>query len=274
MSTTAAGLAGREGELATIRKRLDSSPRRIAGQRDAGCRPGAQATSSTTSRPRPRTSQLASTSRPRRSTSLKAQLASRETDSPPASDELRAMLDDAPHTDRVARRAPGGSHRGGARRSAGRNRPTPLPASLRASMSLRAAVEAATARVCRTRSTSSQRCTGTSSSPARASRPIVDDLREALGAFPETDPDALAALTATARDDSAGVASVASRVDRLEGAHVDDLRAELGERIDLIDKRVETVAVEIKRAKTLWPVALRSLEARLDDLALATARRR
>jgi chromosome segregation ATPase len=63
---------------------------------------------------------------------------------------------------------------------------------------------------------------------------IADDLRDALGAFPEATPDQL---------------------------------GELGARIDLVEKRVATVAAEVGRAKTLWPVALRSLEARLDDVA-------
>ena len=40
---------------------------------------------------------------------------------------------------------------------------------------------------------------------------------------------------------------------------------ELNSRIDAIDQRVANVAEEVSRAKTLWPVALRSLEARLDD---------
>ena len=63
---------------------------------------------------------------------------------------------------------------------------------------------------------------------------IADDLREALGAFPEVTPDQL---------------------------------GELGARIEIVEKQVATVAVEVARAKTLWPVALRSLEARLDDVA-------
>jgi chromosome segregation ATPase len=67
---------------------------------------------------------------------------------------------------------------------------------------------------------------------------IADDLREALGAFPAASPDQL---------------------------------GELGARIDLVEKRVATVAVEVARAKTLWPVALRSLEARLDDVATKSA---
>ena len=63
---------------------------------------------------------------------------------------------------------------------------------------------------------------------------IADDLLEALGAFPDTDPEQL---------------------------------GELGARIDTVERRVASVAAEVARAKTLWPVALRSLEARLDDLA-------
>ena len=96
---------------------------------------------------------------------------------------------------------------------------------------------------------------------------IVEDLREALGAFPDTDPDALAALTRRLDTTSAGVTALTNRVDGLEATHIDDLLAGLAERIDGLDGRVEAVAVEIKRAKTLWPVALRSLEARLDDVA-------
>jgi chromosome segregation ATPase len=68
---------------------------------------------------------------------------------------------------------------------------------------------------------------------------IADDLREALGAFPEATPDQL---------------------------------GELSTRIEVVEKRVATVAVEVARAKTLWPVALRSLEARLDDVATKSTR--
>jgi chromosome segregation ATPase len=67
---------------------------------------------------------------------------------------------------------------------------------------------------------------------------IAEDFREALGAFPEANPDQLGELSA---------------------------------RIEIVEKRVATVAVEVARAKTLWPVALRSLEARLDDVATKSA---
>ncbi len=62
---------------------------------------------------------------------------------------------------------------------------------------------------------------------------IVDDLREALGAFPDTDPDALAAPHPTARRD-VGERYRSARIgsDRLEATHVDDLREALAERID------------------------------------------
>jgi DNA repair exonuclease SbcCD ATPase subunit len=86
---------------------------------------------------------------------------------------------------------------------------------------------------------------------------IVDDIREALHAFPE--------LSSTSIDD------VAARLERIESAtrKATETSArtagELSGRIDAIDQRVATVADEVSRAKTLWPVALRSLEARLDD---------
>ena len=67
---------------------------------------------------------------------------------------------------------------------------------------------------------------------------IADDLRAALGALPDATPDQL---------------------------------GELSTRIDIVERRVATVAVEVARAKTLWPVALRSLEARLDDVAPKSA---
>jgi chromosome segregation ATPase len=86
---------------------------------------------------------------------------------------------------------------------------------------------------------------------------IVDDIREALHAFPELG--------------SASVDDLAARLERIESATRKATESsartasELSGRIDVIDRRVATVAEEVARAKTLWPVALRSLEARLDD---------
>lgn len=86
---------------------------------------------------------------------------------------------------------------------------------------------------------------------------IVEDIRDALHAFRDLDSTALDEL--------------ASRVERIETAtrETDDARdrsgAVLTRRVDRIDQRVAAVAEEVARAKTLWPVALRSLEARLND---------
>jgi chromosome segregation ATPase len=93
---------------------------------------------------------------------------------------------------------------------------------------------------------------------------IVDDIREALSALSEVG--------------SSSVDDLAARVERIETAAREAAEArahatgELARRIDAIDQRVATVATEVARAKTLWPVALRSLEARLDD-AVSHARR-
>ncbi len=86
---------------------------------------------------------------------------------------------------------------------------------------------------------------------------IVDDIREALSALPEPG--------------SASLDDLAERLERVEAstrkASETNARTagELTGRIDVIDQRVAAVAAEVARAKTLWPVALRSLEARLDD---------
>ena len=86
---------------------------------------------------------------------------------------------------------------------------------------------------------------------------IVDDIREALSALPEPG--------------SATIDDLGGRLERIEAstrkASETNTRTagELTGRIDVIDQRVAAVAAEVVRAKTLWPVALRSLEARLDD---------
>ena len=86
---------------------------------------------------------------------------------------------------------------------------------------------------------------------------IVDDIREALSALPEPGSATLDDLAAPARAhrgaDARGIGDDARTAGELAG------------RIDVIDQRVAAVAAEVARAKTLWPVALRSLEARLDD---------
>jgi chromosome segregation ATPase len=86
---------------------------------------------------------------------------------------------------------------------------------------------------------------------------VVADIRETLHALPEPS--------------SASLDDLAARLERVETAtrkttEVSGRTAsELSDRIGAIDERLATVAQEVSRAKTLWPVALRSLEARLED---------
>jgi chromosome segregation ATPase len=98
---------------------------------------------------------------------------------------------------------------------------------------------------------------------------IVDDLREALGAFPESAPEAIAAVRSQLQSTVEQVETVARRLDALEAARPEGVVRELVERVELLDKRVAAISAEVARAKTLWPVALRSLEARLEDVTTA-----
>jgi chromosome segregation ATPase len=95
---------------------------------------------------------------------------------------------------------------------------------------------------------------------------IVEDIREALGALPHASPNAIEEMGSKLETTTAGLTSLADRLEQLEAVHVGHVAAEMTERFDRIDERVAAVAAEMGRAKTLWPVALRSLEARLDDL--------
>jgi chromosome segregation ATPase len=98
---------------------------------------------------------------------------------------------------------------------------------------------------------------------------IVDDLREALGAFPEAAPEAIAAVRSQLQSTVEQVETVARRLEALEAARPEGVVRELAERVELLDKRVAAVSAEVARAKTLWPVALRSLEARLENVTTA-----
>ena len=98
---------------------------------------------------------------------------------------------------------------------------------------------------------------------------IVDDLREALGAFPETAPEAVAAVKSQLQAMVEQVEAVARRLDTLEAARSDGVVREVVERIEILDRRVAALSADVARAKALWPVALRSLEARLDDVTTA-----
>jgi DNA repair exonuclease SbcCD ATPase subunit len=88
---------------------------------------------------------------------------------------------------------------------------------------------------------------------------IVEDIREALSAFPEPGSSTADELVARVERIEKATREAADGRERSTG--------ELARRIDVIDQRVATVATEVARTKTLWPVALRSLEARLDDVS-------
>lgn len=100
---------------------------------------------------------------------------------------------------------------------------------------------------------------------------IVEDIREALSAFPELG-------WASVDELAARVERVVQRIAVVETSSRETADArersasELTRRVDAIEQQVDTVANDVARAKTLWPVALRSLEARLDDVASHTRR--
>ncbi len=268
VSTTAAGLAGREGELATIRKQLESAPAGGGGERAGGADPELRnqlaGLSAVATRLEARldahTAQL---------DGLEAQIAERETTPSPPSDELRAML--AMLRTRVesldALRA-GVTEEMLEDRLSGTN--DALARLAERVDDLSSNVETATARLTDKEHELAALHRNFVESSTRIET-IVVDLREALGALEETDPVTLAALTARVESAAGDVASMTSRVEQLEAVHADDLVTRLTERVEAVDKRLEGVAVEIARAKTLWPVALRSLEARLDDVVAPRA---
>ncbi|HEX2427445.1 MAG TPA: hypothetical protein VHI53_05925 [Gaiellaceae bacterium] len=95
---------------------------------------------------------------------------------------------------------------------------------------------------------------------------VVEDIRDALSALPDASPEALDEMGSKVESNAAVMASLAARLEGLEAAHVEQVPVQVSERFDRIEARIAAVAAEMGRAKTLWPVALRSLEARLDDL--------
>jgi DNA repair exonuclease SbcCD ATPase subunit len=95
---------------------------------------------------------------------------------------------------------------------------------------------------------------------------IVEDIRDALSALPEpaaVDADELMARVArlTERVESFDASS------REAAATSEQTAADLMQRLSVVEQRVATMASDVARAKTLWPIALRSLEARLEDVA-------
>jgi chromosome segregation ATPase len=268
VSTTAAGLAGREGELAAIRKRLDSGP---APSGSAAPGPAilsqldelASNAAGTTERLEAQASELAE---------LKGQLERRDAEQQAPADELRAMLT----TLRSRVESLDGLRSGVTEEelderlsqtndalSRVENRIDALAESVNATTSGLDDKEHELAALHRHFMESSARL-----------ETIVRDLKEALAVFPDAAPDALSALGSRIDATASGLTSLTSRLERLESAPLDDRAGDLAERLDRLEGRVSTVADEISRAKTLWPIALRSLEARLDDVARRPAQAR
>jgi chromosome segregation ATPase len=261
VSTTAAGLAGRDGELAAMRKRLDS----------AG--PSATAAASTDPAIRSQLDELTSKAagtteqldtQAAELAALKERLERRDAEQHAPAEELRAML-----TTLRTRVESLDGLRAGVTEDELDERLTETNDAL-ASLAKRIdamaeSIEAATTGLGDKEHELATLHRHFVESSGRVET-IIGDLREALGAFPDAGPDALAALDSRVDAAAAGLASVTSRLEQLERAPIDDDAGDLADRIDALDRRVAALADEISRAKTLWPVALRSLEARLDDV--------
>jgi chromosome segregation ATPase len=262
VSTTAAGLAGRDGELAAMRKRLDSA--------------GPSATSVASTDPAVRSQLDELTSRAAGTTeqldtqaaelaALKERLERRDAEQQAPAEELRAML-----TTLRTRVESLDGLRAGVTEDELDERLTETNDGL-ASLAKRVddlteSVDAATTGLGDKEHELAALHRHFVESSGRVET-IIGDLREALGAFPDAGPDALAALDSRVDAAAAGLASVTSRLEQLESAPTDDRAGDLADRVDALDGRVAALADDISRAKTLWPVALRSLEARLDDVA-------
>jgi chromosome segregation ATPase len=258
VSTTAAGLAGREGELAAIRKRLEQPA--PAGSGAAPTDPGMKQQLDELAANAVRT-KLRLDGQATELGAVKAQLA--EPHAP--SDELREMLT----TLRSRVEALAGLHAGVTEAELD-ERLAPTSAALdllgKRVDELAEGIETTTAGLAEKERELAELHRHFLESSSRVES-IVDDLRDALAAFPEVGTDALATLTAQVESAVKGVSAVTDRVDRLESVRTQDLVTELAARIELVDDRVASASAEIARAKTLWPIALRSLEARLDDVA-------
>lgn len=94
---------------------------------------------------------------------------------------------------------------------------------------------------------------------------VAGDVRDVLAALSTSAPDAVEELDSRVELAVSGLSSLASRVEQIETGRLAQ-QTDLTERLDRVDSRIAAVAAEMVRARALWPVALRSLEARLDDL--------
>jgi chromosome segregation ATPase len=270
VSTTAAGLAGRDGELAAIRKRLETP---VAAQAASAGDPTlksqlddlASGAVGTKMRLEGQAAEL---------DALRAELERHAAEPQPPSDELRAMLT----TLRARVEALSGIRAGvteeelDARLAETGDALGALSGRMDA---LAESVAAATASLADKEHELAAHHRQFTESSTRIET-VVEDIREALSAFPETGHVAVEALSARVDRLSAGVTSLTSRMERRENAsrEASDARersaGELAARLEALDQRVATISTEVARAKTLWPVALRSLEARLDDAVSRT----
>jgi DNA repair exonuclease SbcCD ATPase subunit len=266
VSTTAAGLAGREGELATIRKRLDSPDTAQHAQADVSptlmrqLEDFASSADETRTRLEAQATELAA---------LRVELERRAAEPQPPSDELRTML----ATLRSRVEALAGLHAGVSEERLderlAENDDTVTRLSERVE-ALAEGVELATASLAGKEHELAALHRLFSESSGRIES-VVDDIREALSVLPDTGPAAMEELAARIEQTSANLTSLTARMERREAASRDasEVRersaAELTARLEALDQRVAGLATELARAKTLWPVALRSLEARLDD---------
>jgi chromosome segregation ATPase len=263
VSTTAAGLAGREGELASLRKLLEARPV-VAGTvgADPELKRQVDELGAAFASTRLQVEGQAGDIR-----GLKAQLADPAAQAP--AEELRAMLT----TLRTQVESLDGLRSGVTEERLGERlaeMSDALESTGRRIDALAEQVGTATASLSDKEHELAALNRHFTESSARIES-IVEDLREALGAFPEATPEAVAAVASKVDAAVAGLEAAAERLDRLEESRSEARVVELGARLESIDKRVSSVAAEIARAKTLWPVALRSLEARLDDVAAASA---
>ena len=252
VSTTAAGMAAREGEIATIRKRLDSAPAIVTGGTPAD--PALKQQLADLSEA-VASMKLSMDAHAAEVATLKTQAEQRAAEPDRPSEELSAMLAAL----RTQVEALSGLRTGVTDEQLDERLADTDSALARLSEridELSRSVESAATNLADKEHELAALHRHFTESSARIEA-VVDDIREALSAFPDMG--------------SSAVEELATRVERMESAAREAAEArsngtdDLAHRIEVIDRRLATVATEVARAKTLWPVALRSLEARLDD---------
>ena len=258
VSTTAAGLAGREGELAVIRKRLEASSQVPAIGFDAALKSKVDDLASDVFGAKVRLDGQADAL-----ASLRSQIERQEPESNGPAEELRTML-----ATLLTRVESLDGLRAGVSEEALNERLAESEHAFELLSqrldSLATSVESATSGLGEKERELADLHRHFLDSSARVET-IVEDLREALGAFPHARLDEVETLATRLDSTSSELGAMVRRIEDLEAARHEE--RELERQIATLDRRVGAVAAEIARAKTLWPVALRSLEARLDDVA-------